>query len=380
MIHAARSTARIQAAGGVRTLTFDASTPLQLSSGAMLSPFTMAFETYGALNAAKSNAVLVCHPLTGDQFVASPNPVSGRPAWWPRIVGPGRPIDTNRFFVICANALGGCMGTSGPTATGPEGLPYGLKFPAVSVADIVRAQAMLVEALGIQRLFLVTGAEFGGMQALQWACAYPKRVFACAAIACAARRSAQNIAFNELGRQAIMADPDWRGGEYLACGVRPVKGFAVARLAVQLAGDERATLERKVARIQSGAGKVAPAAFDEPGFIDRFDANSFLYLTRALDHFDLAADFGGQLGNAFKDVGTRVCVFAASSDWRYPPSEARVIVRGLIAAGAEACYVETETEKGHAAFFSEEPTFEAALTGFIDAAAAARELALRGGE
>jgi homoserine O-acetyltransferase len=159
-----------------------------------------------------------------------------------------------------------------------------------------------------------------------------------------------------------------------------VKGFAVARLAVQLAGDERSSLERKVARLQFGAGKVAPAAFDEPGFIDRFDANSFLYLTRALDHFDLAADFGGQLSNAFKDIATRICVFAASSDWRYPPSEARAIVRGLIAAGAEASYVEAETEKGHTAFFSEEPAFEAALTGFIDAAAAARELALRGDE
>ena len=381
MIHAARNTTpRIQAAGGVRTLTFDASAPLQLSSGAMLSPFTMAFETYGALNGAKSNAVLVCHPLTGDQFVASPNPMSGRPAWWPRIVGPGRPIDTNRFFVICANVLGGCMGTSGPTSQGPHGLPYGLKFPPISIADIVRAQAMLVEALGIQRLFLVIGPEFGGMQALQWASAYPKRVFACAAIACAAQRSAQNIALNELGRQAIMADPDWRGGEYLARGVRPVKGFAVARLAVQLAGEERATLEGKVARLQAGAEKLAPAAYDEPGFIDRFDANSFLYLTRALDHFDLAADFGGQLGNAFKDVATRMCVFAASSDWRYPPEEARTIVRGLIAAGADASYVETESEKGHGAFFGEELAFETALTGFIDAAAAARELALQGDE
>ena len=181
MIQAA-NTARIQAAGGVRTLAFDASTPLQLSNGGSLSPLTIAFETYGALNTERTNAVLVCHALTGDQFVASPNPITGRPAWWPRIVGPGRPIDTNRFYVICPNILGGCMGTTGPASAGPDGQPYGLRFPVITVADMVRAQAMLVEALGIQSLFLVIGGSIGGMQALQWASAYPKRVFACASV------------------------------------------------------------------------------------------------------------------------------------------------------------------------------------------------------
>lgn len=372
----ANQTARISAAGGVRTMTFDASTPLQLSSGAMLSPITIAFETYGALNSEKSNAVLVCHDLTGDQFVASPNPVTGRPAWWPRIVGAGKPIDTNRFFVICANVLGGCMGTSGPASLAPNGAPYGLKFPAVSVADIVRAQSMLVEALGISQLFLAIGPGFGGMQALQWAGAYPKRVFACAAIACAAQRSAQNIALNELGRQAIMADLDWCGGDYLVRGKRPTKGLAVARLAAQIADAAPPTLADKAARLQSGAETLKLGDADEPAFIDRFDANAFLYLSRAMDHFDLAQDFGGNLGYAFMDSATRACVFAFSSDWRHPPSSARAIVRALIAAGVDASYVETESEHGHRAFLTDSPAFEAALTGFIDSAAAARDLAL----
>lgn len=357
-------------------MTFDASTPLQLSSGAMLSPLIIAFETYGALNEEKSNAVLVCHDLTGDQFVASPNPVTGRPAWWPRIVGAGKPIDTNRFFVICANVLGGCMGTSGPASPASNGAPYGSKFPAVSVADIVRAQAMLIEALGIQQLFLVIGPGFGGMQALQWAGAYPKRVFACGAIASAAQRSAQNIALNELGRQAIMADPDWCGGDYLARSKRPAKGLAVARLAAQIANAAPLALQDKAARLQSGADIIKLSENDEPTFIDRFDANSFMYLSRAMDHFDLADDFGGDLGYAFKDSATRACVFAFSNDWRHPPAAARAIVRALIAAGVDASYVETETDQGHRAFLAETPAFEAALTGFIDSAAAARNLAL----
>jgi homoserine O-acetyltransferase/O-succinyltransferase len=386
MIQAA-SAARLQAAGGVRTLSFDASTPLQLSSGATLSPFTVAFETYGSLNADKSNAILVCHALTGDQFVANPNPITGRPAWWPRIVGPGKPIDTNRFYVICPNILGGCMGTTGPASTAPDGQPYGLRFPVITVADMVRAQAMLIEALGIQSLFLVIGGSIGGMQALQWASAYPKRVFACAAIATAARHSAQNIAFYEVGRQAIMADPDWRGGEYLAQGVRPSKGLAVARMAAHITYLSESGLRTKFDRALQGREKFS-FGFDADfqvesylrhqgqSFVDRFDANSYLYITRAIDYFDLASDFGGSLANAFAGAATRHCVFAFSSDWHYPPEDNRAVVRALIAAGAEASYVEVESDKGHDSFLLEEPVFEAALTGFIDSAASARGLAL----
>jgi homoserine O-acetyltransferase len=389
MNQTAQASAKVTAAGGVRTLTFDADNPLQLSSGAYVAPLTIAFETYGALNSDRSNAILICHALTGDQFVAGPNPITGRPAWWPRIVGPGRPIDTNRFYVVCANVLGGCMGTTGPASTAPDGQPYGLRFPVITVADMVRAQAMLMEALGIETLFLVLGGSIGGMQALQWASAYPKRVFACAAIASAARHSAQNIAFYEVGRQAIMADPDWRGGEYLAQGVRPSKGLAVARMAAHITYLSEQALRRKFDRQLQGRDDFS-FGFDAEfqiesylrhqgqSFVDRFDANSYLYITRAVDYFDLGHDFGGTLANAFNGSATRFCVFAFSSDWHYPPEDNRAVVRALIAAGAEASYVEVETDKGHDAFLLEEPVFEAALTGFIDSAASARGLALPG--
>lgn len=372
-------------AGGVRTVTFEE--PLQLSSGAHLSPLQIAYETYGALNADRSNAILVCHALTMDQFVASPNPVTGRPAWWPRIVGPGRPIDTNRFYVICANVLGGCMGTTGPASLAPDGKPYGLRFPVITVADMVRAQAMLIERLGIRDLFLVIGGSVGGMQALQWASAYPKRVFACVTVAAAAKQSAQNIAFAELGRQAIMADPDWRNGAYLQHGVRPTRGGSVARTAAQLAGlsasDVRSRFES--ARTKERFAFNAEGANDTmrqqqgAGFVDRFDANSYLYLSRAMDGFDLAADFGGRLSNAFQGGATRHGVFSFSSDWRYPPEEGRTIARALASAGAEASFLEITSAHGHDAYLGHEPAFEAALTGFIDAAAAARGLALNGG-
>ena len=387
MIHAGAAAAKLQAAGGVRSLAFDATTPLQLSSGETLAPLTIAFETYGALNAERSNAVLVCHSLTSDQFVASPNPITGRPAWWPRIVGHGRPIDTNRFFVVCSNVLGGSMGSTGPGTIAPDGLPYSLRLPAVTLADAVRAQAMLVEALGIESIFLAIGPGMGGMQALQWASAYPKRVFACVTVAAAAKQAAQNIALAELGRQAIMADPDWRNGAYLQHGVRPARGNAVARTSAQLAGlseqDVRSRFE--TARTQERFAFSAEGANDPmrpqqgAGFIDRFDANSYLYLSRAMDGFDLAADFGGRLANAFQGGATRHGVFSFSSDWRYPPDEGRQIARALAAAGAEASFLEITSAHGHDAYLGHEPAFEAALTGFIDAAAAARGLALNGG-
>lgn len=378
MIHAA---AKVQAAGGVRTLTFDATAPLQLANGEMLAPLTIAFETYGALNADRTNAVLICHALTGDQFVASPNPVTGRPAWWPRIVGPGRPIDTNRFYVICSNVLGGSMGTTGPASIARDGQAYGLRFPPISTADMVRAQAMLIEALGIESLFLVTGPGFGGMQALNWASAYPKRVFACASVAAAARQSAQNIAMAELGRQAIMADPDWRGGGYLAHGVRPSKGLAVARMASQVASLSAASVRARVddARARERFKFDADIGAHGATFVERFDANSYLYLSRAMDGFDLGADFGGRLANAFQGSETRHAVFAFSSDWRFPPEESHEIARALIASGAHASFVEIDSDAGHDAYLGEEPAFEAALTGFVDAAASARGLSLNGG-
>ncbi len=270
------------------------------------------------------------------------------------------------------------MGTTGPASIAPDGQCYGLRLPPITVSDIVRAQSMLVEALGVESLFLGIGAGFGGMQALQWASAYPKRVFACVSVAAAARQSAHNIALMELGRQAIMADPDWRQGGYLAHGVRPQKGSAVARMASRIAGQPAAGVRARFDEARA-LERFAFAADGAGEGIDRFDANSFLYLSRAIDGFDLAADFGGSLANAFKNAGTRHGVFAFSSDWRYPPDDSRAIVRALMAAGAEASFVEIKTENGHDSYLGEEPAFEAALTGFVDAAAAARGLALQGG-
>lgn len=372
MIHAGGAAARIQAAGGLRTIEFDASTPLQLSNGDKLSPISVAFETYGAINSERSNAVLVCHPLGADQFVAGPNPVTGRPAWWPRIVGPGRPLDTNRYFVICSNVLGGAMGTTGPNTPAADGKPYGMRFPAIAIADMVRAQAMLIEALGVESLFLVIGPGMGGMQALQWASAYPRRVFASAAIATAAKQSASNVALAELARQAIMADPDWRGGAYLSQGVRPARGAAIARAASQIVG----LPEQEV---RARAQRTATPLIDGLDQLDRLDANAFLYLSQAMDRWDLAADFGGQLHNAFRGGETRYALFAFRSDWRYPLTEARDIARALMAAGAPASYLEIASDGGHNAIYAEEPAFESALTAFVDAAAAARGMSLQAG-
>lgn len=375
----------IESGGGV--WRFPADLPLRLDSGATLAPLEVAYRTYGHLNAERSNAVLVLHALTGDQYLASTHPVTGKPGWWTRVVGRGLPLDPDRFFIICANVLGGCMGTTGPSSPDPEtGAPYGLAFPVITIADMVRAQAMLVEALGIESLFAVVGASMGGMQALQWAADYPERIFSAVCIAGAARHSAQNIAFHEVGRAAIMADPDWRGGAYEAAGVRPEKGLAVARMAAHITYLSEAALQRKFGRELQRDGLSWGFETDfqvesylrhqGASFVDRFDANSYLYITRALDYFDLAAAYEGQLARAFaraRDV--RFCVLAFSSDWLYSTAESRDVVRALNAAGCRASFVEIETDKGHDAIFLEEPALDSALRGFLASAAEKRGLA-----
>jgi homoserine O-acetyltransferase len=375
----------IESGGGV--WRFPADQPLRLDSGATLSPLEVAYTTYGHLNADRSNAVLVMHALTGDQYLASTHPVTGKPGWWTRVVGRGLPLDPDRFFIICANVLGGCMGTTGPGSTDPAtGAPWGLAFPVITIADMVRAQAMLVEAMGIETLFAVVGASMGGMQALQWAADYPDRIFSAVCIAGAARHSAQNIAFHEVGRAAIMADPDWRGGAYEAAGVRPEKGLAVARMAAHITYLSEAALQRKFGRelqrdglswgFESDFQVESYLRHQGASFVDRFDANSYLYITRALDYFDLGAAYEGQLARAFaraRDV--RFCVLAFSSDWLYSTAESRDVVRALNAAGCRASFVEIETDKGHDAIFLEEPALDSALRGFLASAAEKRGLA-----
>ena len=374
----------IETNGG--TMRFPAGKALRLDSGAKLDPLEIGYKTYGTLNEARTNAILVCHALTGDQHAASVNPVTGRPGWWDTVIGAGLPLDPARYFIIATNVVGGCMGSTGPASINPKtGEPYGLAFPVITIADMVRAQAMLVEALGIETLLAVVGGSMGGMQVLQWAADYPEKLFSAVCVAAAARHSAQNIAFHEVGRQAIMADPDWRGGAYEKAGVRPEKGLAVARMAAHITYLSEQALQRKFGRElqRDGLSWGFDADFQVESylrhqgtsFVDRFDANSYLYITRALDYFDLAAQHGGILAEAFRKArGVRFCVLSFSSDWLYSTAESRDIVRALNAAGCRASFVEIETDKGHDAFFLDEPQFDATLRGFFDATAQARGL------
>jgi homoserine O-acetyltransferase/O-succinyltransferase len=360
--------------------------PLRLDSGAELGPVTVAWQTYGRLNAERSNAILVAHALTGDQYAAERHPVTGKEGWWELAIGPGRPLDTERYFVICANVLGGCMGTTGPAEVNPAtAQPYGLAFPVITIGDMVRLQALLLDHLGIERLFCVIGGSMGGMQVLEWVARYPERVFTAVPIATAARHSAQNIAFHEVGRQAIMADPDWQGGNYHHSGRRPTRGLSVARMAAHITYLSEAALHRKFGRaLQDRAGITY--GFDADfqvesylrhqgiSFVDRFDANSYLYITRAMDYFDLAASYEGVLANAFRGAATRFCVISFSSDWLFPTSESRELVRALTAVAANVSFCEIETDRGHDAFLLDEPEFHRVLSGFLDGAARLRGL------
>jgi len=374
-----------------RVARFGAEQPLRLDAGVLLPALQIAYQTYGELNDARSNAVLVCHALTGDQHAASINPVTGKPGWWETMVGPGLPIDTDRFFVICSNVLGGCMGTTGPASTNPEtGRPYGLDMPLVTIRDMVNAQAMLLDHLGIETLLCVAGGSMGGMQVLQWAASYPERVFCALPLATGARHSAQNIAFHEVGRQAVMADPDWCGGHYLAAGTSPQRGLAVARMAAHITYMSDQALHRKFGRrLQDRA--MPTFGFDADfqvesylrhqgeAFVQRFDANSYLYVTRAMDYFDLAADYGGVLANAFRGSKTRFCVVSFTSDWLFPTEESRAIVHALNASGAKVSFAEIDSDKGHDSFLLDEPELFAIARGFLDSAARARGVKARAG-
>jgi homoserine O-acetyltransferase len=368
------------------TLVFGPDKPLRLDSGARLDHVEIAYRTYGTLNAERSNAILICHALTGDQHVASEHPITGKPGWWTQMVGPGKPLDPHHHFIICSNVIGGCMGTTGPSSLNPAtGKPWGLSFPVITIADMVRAQAMLIDALGIDSLFAVIGGSMGGMQALQWAADYPERVYSVVCLAAAARHSAQNIAFHELGRQAIMADPDWRGGDYAESGLRPEKGLGVARMAAHITYLSEQALQRKFGRElqRDGLSWGFDADFQVESylrhqgavFVDRFDANSYLYITRATDYFDMAAGYGGLLADAFRKArDVRFCVLSFTSDWLYPTPESRAIVRALNAAGARASFLEIESDKGHDAFLLDEPVMRDAVAGFLASAGQARGL------
>ena len=356
--------------------------PLQLDSGAFLGPVDIAYETYGRMNADRSNAILICHALTGDQYVASEHPVTGKPGWWWRLVGEGKPVDPARHFIVCANVIGSCMGSSGPASLDPvTGEPHAMRFPVITIADMVRAQAMLFDHLGVDRLHAVIGGSMGGMQALTWPTLYPGRVESCIVIASTARHSAQNIAFHEVGRQAIMADPNWRGGDYYADGQIPSAGLAVARMAAHITYLSEAGLTEKFGRRLQGRPENPNGSktfgFDADfqvesylrhqglSFVERFDANSYLFITRAMDYYDIAEDHGGSLAKAFATSRARFCIVSFDTDWLYPTAESRLIVHALNASGARASFVELSSPFGHDAFLLECPELNRVVDGFL---------------
>ena len=365
-------------------LRVPAAASLKLECQRQLGPFQIAYQTYGQLNAAKSNAILICHALTGDQHVANNHPVTKRPGWWEIMIGPGKPIDTDRFFVICPNILGGCMGTTGPASRNLEtGRPWGLDFPVITIRDMVNAQVRLIDHLGIDQLFAVVGGSMGGMQVLEWASRHKERVFAAVPIATAAWHSAQNIAFHEVGRQAVMADPEWCQGQYLERGRVPRNGLSVARMAAHITYLSEEALQKKFGRnLQDRDAKTFSFSADfqvesylrhqGSTFVDRFDANCYLYITRAMDYFDLAADHGDVLANAFRGTKTRFCVVSFTSDWLYPTRESKEIVTALNAVAADVSFVEVFSGKGHDAFLLDEPELFSAVRGFLTSAARRR--------
>jgi homoserine O-acetyltransferase len=353
---------------------------LMLDCGVALRRLSVAYRTYGTLDAERSNAILICHALTGDQYVAERHPVTGRAGWWELVVGPGLPIDTDRYFVICPNVLGGCMGSTGPRSPRddidqPDPPRWGTEFPPITIRDMVRAQKRLIDHLGITRLFAVIGGSMGGMQVLEWVATYPDSVFAAVPIATSSYHSAQNIAFNEVGRQAIFADPNWHGGRYWEQGQVPARGLAVARMVAHITYLSEQSLSRKFGRRVQGAQTLA--LFDDifevesylrhqgSAFVRRFDAASYLSITRATDYFDLAADHNGDLSVAFRGARTRFLVISFSSDWLYPTEQNRAIARALNRAGANVSFLEIATDKGHDAFLLDEPDFHRALAGFF---------------
>jgi len=360
----------------IKKLIIDQS--LELDCGKIIKNFPLAYETYGALNKSKSNAILAFHALTGDQFVTNINPITKREGWWTAAVGPGKAIDTNKYFVICAYVLGGCMGSYGPKEINPDtNKLFGTSFPIITIRDMVKAQKYLIDHLDIKKLLAVTGGSMGGMQVLQFASLYPDKTHAAIPIACSASHSAQNIALNELGRQAIMADPNWNKGNYFKTNLSPDKGLAIARMAAHITYLSDKGLQEKFGRKLQVKGDLK-FSFDADFqiesylrhqgsvFVDRFDANSYLYITRAMDYFDLIKQFNGNLANAFKKTKTKFCVISFSSDWLYPTKENKEIVIALNASGVNVSFVEINSDKGHDSFLLDIPEFLKTLGEFIN--------------
>jgi homoserine O-acetyltransferase len=352
--------------------------PLKLDCGRTISKFPLAYETYGKLNEDKDNAILVFHALTGDQFVTGTNPITKKDGWWSYAVGPKKSIDTDKYFVICANVIGGCMGSFGPSHENPETKKiYGTDFPVITINDMVNAQVNLLDFFNIKKLFSVVGGSMGGMQVLQFVSNFPDKAKTAVPIACTSSHSAQNIAFNELGRQAITADHNWMDGKYNSKSTLPDKGLAVARMAAHITYLSKKGLQEKFGRKLQERDDLkfgfdadfqieSYLRYQGSVFVDRFDANSYLYITRAMDYFDLVKQFDGNLSNAFKKTKTKFFIMSFTSDWLYPTQENKDIVIALNAIGANVGFVEIESDKGHDSFLLEVPDFLNALKNFLD--------------
>ena len=352
--------------------------PLKLDCGRTISKFPLAYETYGKLNENKDNAILVFHALTGDQFVTGTNPITKKDGWWSYAVGPKKSIDTDKYFVICANVIGGCMGSFGPSHENPETKKiYGTDFPVITINDMVNAQVNLLDFFNIKKLFSVVGGSMGGMQVLQFVSNFPDKAKTAVPIACTSSHSAQNIAFNELGRQAITADHNWMDGKYNSKSTLPDKGLAVARMAAHITYLSKKGLQEKFGRKLQERDDLkfgfdadfqieSYLRYQGSVFVDRFDANSYLYITRAMDYFDLVKQFDGNLSNAFKKTKTKFFIMSFTSDWLYPTQENKDIVIALNAIGANVGFVEIDSDKGHDSFLLEVPDFLNALKNFLD--------------
>jgi len=352
--------------------------PLKLDCGQIIKNFPIAYETYGELNEKKNNAILIFHALTGDQFVAGNNPITDKKGWWTTAVGPGKAVDTDKYFIICANVLGGCMGSFGPKDINKENdQPYGLKFPVITVKDMVRAQESILEHLKINKLLGVLGGSMGGMQVLQFCALYPDKTFSAIPIASTASHNAQQIALNELARQAIMSDPLWNKGNYYQDEKIPKNGLAVARMAAHITYMSDKGLQEKFGRklqekkdyeFTFNADFQIESYLRHQGkvFVERFDANSYLYISRAMDYFDLSKQFKNGLSEAFQNHNTKFLIISFSSDWLYPTKNSKDIVIALNASGANVAFAEIKTDKGHDSFLVEEPEFLKTIKGFLD--------------
>jgi homoserine O-acetyltransferase/O-succinyltransferase len=352
---------------------------LVLECGQAIGPLTLAYETYGSLNERRDNAVLVLHALTGDSHAAGRYSESDRkPGWWEIMIGPGKSIDTDRYFVVCANVLGGCMGSTGPSSLDPAtGSPYGLKFPVVTIGDMVKAQKRLIDHLGIPRLLSVIGGSMGGMQVLEWSVAFPEMVASAVPLATTAKHSALAIAFNEVARQAIMSDPDWNNGEYYG-GIKPNHGLAVARMIghITYLSDEsmRQKFDRRLQdrcdisyNFETDFQVESYLRYQGQKFVERFDANSFLYLTKAADYFNLENSHGnGSLVQAFSSAGARFLVVSFTSDWLYPTYQSRLLVQALKKNGLDVSFCEIKADCGHDAFLLPIDRLTNLLRGFLE--------------